>query len=221
MCSEASSLCRPCERPIRIASARGREKLCPECLPPPESWPLMGKTALGYLLLNFPLIVWLLISGLFLGIYLIFQKAIEAVPDIIQVPPRCGALAVTNDSEVRLGRYFREPEMGSVKQAFRMQTPLSSSKVRPLVGGCNCYDPFHHHTRHLRDTGRWTLASFAEAILEDCQLFNGESIQILCGALCRPLLLYCACILRHRMAGDDHQSPGPAPNDETVRVVLE
>ena len=77
MCPEASSLCRPCERPIRIASARAREKLCPECRPPPESWPLMGKTAIGYLLLNFPLIVWLLISGLFLGIYFIFQKVIE------------------------------------------------------------------------------------------------------------------------------------------------
>jgi hypothetical protein len=77
MCPEASGLCRPCEHPIRIASARAREKLCPECRPPPETWPLMGKTAIGYLLLNFPLIVWLLISGLFLGICFIFQKVIQ------------------------------------------------------------------------------------------------------------------------------------------------
>jgi hypothetical protein len=37
----------------------------------------MGKTALDYPLLNLPLIVWLSISGLFLGIYFIFQKVIE------------------------------------------------------------------------------------------------------------------------------------------------
>jgi len=37
----------------------------------------MGKTAIGYLLLNFPLIVWLLISGLFLGIYFIFREVVE------------------------------------------------------------------------------------------------------------------------------------------------
>jgi len=77
MCPAASSLCRPYEHPIRIASARAREKLCPECRPPPESWSFMGKTALDYPLLNLPLIVWLSISGLFLGIYFIFQKVIE------------------------------------------------------------------------------------------------------------------------------------------------
>jgi hypothetical protein len=66
-----------------------------------------------------------------------------------------------------------------------------------------------------------TLASFAETIPKGCQLLNGESIRILCGVLYRPLLLDCACILRHGTARDDHQSPGTVPNGETVRVVLE
>src|SRR5271163_4317962 len=150
----------------------------------------------------------------FLGNLLHFSEGNRAVPKIMQVSLRCDALAVTNDSEVRLDCYFGEPQIGSLKQAFRMQTPLSSSRVRPLVECCNCYDPFHRNTRHLRDTRRWTLASFAETLLEDCQLLHRESIQVLCGALCRPLLLYCACIVRHGMAGDDHQSPGTVPNGE-------
>src|SRR5437588_8259373 len=82
----------------------------------------------------------------FLGNLLHLSKGNRAVLNIMQVPPRCGAMAVANDSEVRLDHYLREPEIGRLKQAFRTQTPLFSHKVRPLVECCNCYDPFHRNT---------------------------------------------------------------------------
>src|SRR5271155_275958 len=108
----------------------------------------------------------------FLGNLLHFSEGNPAVPKIMQAPPRCDALAVTNDSELRLDCHFREPEIDSFKQAFCIQTPLSSSRVRLLVECCNCYDPFHRNTCHLRDTRRWTLASFTKAIPEGCRLLR-------------------------------------------------
>jgi hypothetical protein len=74
LCPEASRLCRPCEHPVRLSSPRAREKLCLECRPPTETWPLMGRTAIGYLVLNFPYVLLLLVCGPFFGIYFIMQK---------------------------------------------------------------------------------------------------------------------------------------------------
>jgi hypothetical protein len=51
----------------------------------------------------------------FLGNLLHFSEGNQAIPKIMQVPPRCDALVVTNDSEVRLDCYFREPKIGSLK----------------------------------------------------------------------------------------------------------
>jgi hypothetical protein len=80
MCPEASRLFRPCEHPIRMSSPRAREKLCPECRPPAEAWPLVGATAIGYFLLNLPLIIWLLLSGLGLGVLFVAQKIFGMFP---------------------------------------------------------------------------------------------------------------------------------------------
>jgi hypothetical protein len=74
LCPEASRLCRPCEHPIRLSSPRAREKLCPECRQPTETWSLVGRTAIGYLVFNFPYVLFLLVCGLFFGVSFIMQK---------------------------------------------------------------------------------------------------------------------------------------------------
>lgn len=82
MCPQASRICRQCEHPIRLSSPRVREKICSKCRPPDETWPLMGRTAIGYLILNFPYILFLLACVPFWGIYFILQKSFGVLPTL-------------------------------------------------------------------------------------------------------------------------------------------
>src|SRR2546423_2930252 len=74
LCPEASRLGRPCQHPIRLGSPRARERLCPDCRPAPENWPLTTGTAIGYMIMNFPWIVWLLIYGTYSMVCFVVQE---------------------------------------------------------------------------------------------------------------------------------------------------